>query len=203
MFETITAERAAADQWDVVIAGSSFAAMFFLAGLPRDARVLVVEKGPTVSHADQLATMELPRAEFRFDNRSDRPKHWVAHTMFGGNSNCWWGQVPRFHPSDFTLFEDHGVGAPGRSGTTTLSPSMPRSRRSWKSPGRTTTRCIHGRDRSRFRRISCPEATRPVSRRGPISGCRSPAPAPTAAAAPDAAPTASAICARWIRSSRY
>ena len=112
MFETITAERAAADQWDVVIAGSSFAAMFFLAGLPRDARVLVVEKGPTVSHADQLATMELPRAEFRFDNRSDRPKHWVAHTMFGGNSNCWWGQVPRFHPSDFTLFEDHGVGAP-------------------------------------------------------------------------------------------
>ncbi|WP_425051810.1 GMC oxidoreductase [Psychromarinibacter sp. S121] len=111
MFKTITAEQAAAERWDVLIAGSSFAAMFFLAGLPADARVLVVERGPVMPHADQIETLDLPRADYRLDNRSELPKYWVAHSMFGGNSNCWWGQVPRFHPSDFTLFEDHGVGA--------------------------------------------------------------------------------------------
>ncbi|MDF0602670.1 GMC family oxidoreductase [Psychromarinibacter sp. C21-152] len=112
MFDRITAAEAAAERWDVVIAGSSFSAMFFLRGLPRDARVLIVEKGPLIPHAVQVEERSRPQEPIALDNRSDMPKRWVAHTMFGGNSNCWWGQVPRFHPADFRLFEDHGVGAP-------------------------------------------------------------------------------------------
>lgn len=122
MFERITPAEAAAESWDVVIAGSSFAAMFFLTGLPRDARVLIVEKGPVIPHAVQVDEANLPREPIDLDNRSGVPKHWVAHTMFGGNSNCWWGQVPRFHPSDFRLFEDHGVAAPWPLGYDDLEP---------------------------------------------------------------------------------
>jgi choline dehydrogenase-like flavoprotein len=46
----------------------------------------------------------------------------VATIAFGGNSNCWWGQVPRFHPSDFRLAEDHGVGASWPIGYDDLEP---------------------------------------------------------------------------------
>ncbi len=112
MFEQITKEAAQDQDWDVIIAGSSFAAMFFLKGLPEDTRVLIVEKGQITSHADQLTDGELADTAFEMENSSDHEKTWVAKTAFGGNSNCWWGQVPRFHPSDFRLFETHGVGAP-------------------------------------------------------------------------------------------
>jgi choline dehydrogenase-like flavoprotein len=103
---------ASAQDWDVVIAGSSFSAMFFLRGLPRGLSVLVVEKGRIVPQEALLSGQPRPREDFAMTNNSDHEKIWVAHTLFGGNSNCWWGQVPRFHPSDFALNETHGVAAP-------------------------------------------------------------------------------------------
>lgn len=112
MFKTTTVEQAATENWDVIIAGSSFAAMFFLHGLPSSTRVLIVERGHLIEHADQLTDPNRPRDEYKMDNSSDHPKGWIAHRMFGGNSNCWWGQTPRFHPNDFRMAELYGVGAP-------------------------------------------------------------------------------------------
>src|SRR5690606_4402002 len=44
------------------------------------------------------------------DNTSGAAKVWVAHSTFGGNSNCWWACTPRFHPDDFRLRTLHGAG---------------------------------------------------------------------------------------------
>lgn len=93
----ISVEDAKARHWDVVIAGSSFASMFFLFGLPPDLSVLVVEKGDVRGHAQLRDTFGQDYESFQ----SNSSKRWTARTVFGGNSNCWWGQTPRFHPSDF------------------------------------------------------------------------------------------------------
>lgn len=112
MFPQMDADQAAAQNWDVVIAGSSFSAMFFLRGLPDNLRVLVIEKGPIIPHIDQVSGVPRPQENYAMENLSGHEKTWIAHSIFGGNSNCWWGQVPRFHPSDFRLFETYGVAAP-------------------------------------------------------------------------------------------
>ncbi len=110
MFKEIDFASASASDWDVVIAGSSFAAMFFLYGLPQGLRVLVVEKGEIIPWDRQVFEGNRPRAEIRIDNRSGHEKTLQAHTVFGGNSNCWWGQTPRFHPNDFRLRSLYGIG---------------------------------------------------------------------------------------------
>lgn len=122
MFSEIGLTQAATAEWDVVIVGSSFAAMFFLAGLPKALRVLVVEKGPVVSWEAQVLDGSRPRENIRVANTSDRPKSFVAHSLFGGNSNCWWGQTPRFHPNDFRLASLYGVGEDWPLGYDDLEP---------------------------------------------------------------------------------
>lgn len=110
MFETVNASQAQARHWDVIIAGSSFASMFFLYGLPKDLSVLIVEKGGIQEHWDQIENQINGLEEWPMSNTSGHEKEWVAHTVFGGNSNCWWGQTPRFHPDDFKLRTTAGVG---------------------------------------------------------------------------------------------
>lgn len=120
--ETLTLDAAARERWDVVIAGTSFAAMFFAHGLPPGLRVLFIEKGRHYSHAEWLGDhpgLSEPLAEAE---TSPLPKVWVAHTLFGGNSNCWWGQVPRLHPSDFRLRSLYGVGTDWPFGYDRLEP---------------------------------------------------------------------------------
>lgn len=113
MLNIITLDQARAQSWDVIIAGSSFAAMFFLRGLPDGLRVLVVEKGPLRTHEQDLENgTDRDLEAFAQTGSAASAKTWVAHTKFGGNSNCWWGQVPRFHPSDFRLAEVHQGSAP-------------------------------------------------------------------------------------------
>ncbi|NKB26708.1 MAG: hypothetical protein GKR99_03760 [Rhodobacteraceae bacterium] len=113
VLNTITLDTAQAQTWDVIIAGSSFAAMFFLRGLPDDLRVLIVEKGPLHSLEDDLIHgTDRDLEDFAISAPVGDRKTWVAHTKFGGNSTCWWGQVPRFHPSDFRLSELHQPSAP-------------------------------------------------------------------------------------------
>lgn len=108
----LTFEEARAESWDVVLAGTGFASMFFAAGLRgRGLRVLFVEKGGLVDHADQLAARhESPYETVPQDNRSGRRKDWTVLHRFGGCSNCWWGNAPRLHPSDFSLASRYGVG---------------------------------------------------------------------------------------------
>lgn len=109
MFKQIDITLALETAWDVVLVGSSFASMFFLRNLSPKLRVLIVEKGPLEPHEAQLNS-RLPAEQITQDNRSNLPKRWVAHSLFGGNSNCWTGQSPRFHPGDFELRTQHDVG---------------------------------------------------------------------------------------------
>ncbi len=74
MFEPIELTEAAAEQWDVILAGSSFSSMFFLRGLPTDLRVLVIEKDGIVSHPDQLVGASRNREDFAMDNTSGHRK---------------------------------------------------------------------------------------------------------------------------------
>lgn len=106
----ITAPEAMNRHWDVVIAGSSFASMFFLKGLPPDLSVLIVEKGQFQPHQDQTQVGIFGLEQIAQNNHSDHRKDWVAHTTFGGNSNCWWACTPRFHPNDFRMDTAFGVG---------------------------------------------------------------------------------------------
>ena len=106
----ISAEDAQNRQWDVIIAGTSFAAMFFLRALPAGLSILLVEKGRYQPHETQLQRGIDGLEDFRQINHSPHEKTWTAHTSFGGNSNCWWACTPRFHPNDFQLKTLYGVG---------------------------------------------------------------------------------------------
>ncbi len=108
--QRLSLEEASSREWDVVIAGSSFAAMFFGCGLPDELDVLYVEKGADYSHNDQLERGWAVRENFTQQNHSGEHKNWVAFSLFGGNSNYWWGNAPRLHPDDFSLNSKFGVG---------------------------------------------------------------------------------------------
>lgn len=110
MFNQVDLDAALAEKWDVIIAGTSFAAMFFSRALPNNLKILFVEKGTVQVHDDQLRSGTLGRETLDQENTSDHEKIWVAHSKFGGNSNCWWGQTPRFHPNDFSLKTLYGIG---------------------------------------------------------------------------------------------
>ncbi|MBO9401198.1 GMC family oxidoreductase [Shimia sp. R9_3] len=112
MLKLIEIADAASRSWDMIIVGSSFASMFFLRALPSNLRVLIVEKGPWVSHANALDVRSHANAleTIAMDNLSAHKKLWVAHSKFGGNSNCWWAQTPRFLPDDFMLWSRFGIG---------------------------------------------------------------------------------------------
>ena len=118
----ILLSSALVERWDVIIAGSSFAAMFFLKGLPKGLRVLVLEKGQVQDHADQLVRDTQGLEDIGVENSSDYRKTWTAHSVFGGNSNCWWACVPRLHPHDFQLKSRYGVGEDWPIGYDQLEP---------------------------------------------------------------------------------
>jgi choline dehydrogenase-like flavoprotein len=100
--------------YDLVVIGSGFGALFFLEGYlaarPND-RVLVLERGAYRSHAWQIehATNSLitPSDSHK---QPDGQKPWNYTIGFGGGTNCWYGQAPRFHPTDFKLHSRYGVG---------------------------------------------------------------------------------------------
>lgn len=109
----IELSQAAGRRWDVVLVGTSFAACFFARALRgRDLDVLFVERGPYLDWDHQLAHRhEETPAQLRQTNTSGQRKDWALRHQFGGCSNCWWGNTPRLHPSDFTLASRYGVGA--------------------------------------------------------------------------------------------
>jgi choline dehydrogenase-like flavoprotein len=120
VFELTSLEEAKRQSWDVILVGSSFASMFFLRGLPQNLRVLIIEKGPRIE--PRTETGVYGQEKFSQDNSSEHEKEWVANSKFGGNSNCWWGQVPRFHPNDFKLASLYGVGQDWPLGYNDLEP---------------------------------------------------------------------------------
>ncbi len=105
----ISLAEASAREWDVILAGTSFASMFFGHGLPDGLDVLFVEKGGEYPHSEQVEKGWAVREEILQRNSSGHEKDWPAFTLLGGNSNYWWGDAPRLHPDDFSLKSRFGV----------------------------------------------------------------------------------------------
>jgi len=87
--------------YDIIFVGSGFASSFFLRRRlqmsPASARFLVLERGPYVQHADQVADRRNSPVAAKSTFRVDTPdgaevnKRWQFNIGFGGSSNCWWG----------------------------------------------------------------------------------------------------------------
>ncbi|MEO1189383.1 MAG: hypothetical protein AAFW60_09940 [Pseudomonadota bacterium] len=124
MKQQIDLKTAAARRWDVVIAGSSFAAMFFAQRVKgRGLNVLFVEKGPFIDTETQLATRHTDKPFVTPQkNTSGARKDWAVRHQFGGCSNCWWGNTPRFHPHDLRLKTLYGVAEDWPLSFDTLEP---------------------------------------------------------------------------------
>ncbi len=103
-----------ADGYDVVIGGTGFGSMFFLAGLLRSrpgARILLVEWGDLRDHAWQVEHQSnslLDDAETYRGEAGEKP--WNYTVGYGGGTNCWWANTPRMLPTDFKLKSTYGVG---------------------------------------------------------------------------------------------
>lgn len=104
------------DSYHIVAIGSGFATSFFLreylAKAAANDRVLVLERGPRISHEARLANRMIPRlaGEDTLGRAGDPNKQWAFSIGFGGSSNCWWGCTPRMLPNDFRSKSLYGVG---------------------------------------------------------------------------------------------
>jgi choline dehydrogenase-like flavoprotein len=103
------------DRYDVIIVGTGFAGAFFLMRYleraPKDARVLVLERGGTDTKPWQLENRRTSSIapEDVFTNLTPE-KEWLTSPGFGGNSKCWWAGASRMMPADFQLKTRYGVG---------------------------------------------------------------------------------------------
>lgn len=103
--------------YDVIVIGTGFASSFFLRKFidlrGAQVRILVLERGPLRPHAERLATRLQPNDERPGDYyRAEgmKAKDWNFSIAFGGSSNCWWGNTPRFLPADFAIATRFGHG---------------------------------------------------------------------------------------------
>jgi len=105
----------APEQFGAIIVGTGFASSFFLHSYLQKASleepILVLERGFHDSHASQLENETPSRVPYQdtYINRNPE-KDWQFSVGFGGSSNCWWANTPRFLPSDFELHSRYGVG---------------------------------------------------------------------------------------------
>lgn len=104
----------ARESYDLVVVGSGFGALFFLDRFVRarpEARIIVLEWGGANSHEWQISNQRnstIAPAEAHVQAPDQKP--WNYTIGLGGGTNCWFGQSPRLHPSDFALFTRYGVG---------------------------------------------------------------------------------------------
>jgi choline dehydrogenase-like flavoprotein len=104
----------ATERYDVVVIGSGFGALFFLERFIKarpEARIVVLEWGKANSHEWQVSNQR--NSTIAPDDAHVQPpnqKPWNYTIGLGGGTNCWFGQSPRLHPSDFALFTKYGVG---------------------------------------------------------------------------------------------
>ncbi len=101
--------------YDLIVVGTGFAGSFFLESYlrkaPPQAKVLVLERGEVKEHAERIAARAYFPPSEPYINRSGNPdKRWMFSLAFGGGTNCWWGNSPRFLPADFEMHSRFGVG---------------------------------------------------------------------------------------------
>ena len=109
------------EKYDLVLVGSSFASTFFLKQYlekaPRNASVLILERGYLFPHTDRLRSQRGEQPNITNLNEENTEtfinatnnKRWEFLTGFGGSSNCWHGCTPRFLSSDFKMKTLYGV----------------------------------------------------------------------------------------------
>lgn len=101
--------------YDYIVIGSGFGSLFFLHGLlqrsKRSRKILILERGTALSHAEQLKlntnSTLTPHDQIKVPKGH---KPWNFTTGLGGGTLCWWGQTPRMHPSDFKTYSKYNVG---------------------------------------------------------------------------------------------
>ncbi len=99
-------------KYELIVTGTGFGSSFFLYEALKNVTgpILVLEWGAFNSWQTQLETKQ--NSTFTYEeiylNKSHKP--WIATVGFGGGTNCWWGQTPRFHPNDFRTQSLYGVG---------------------------------------------------------------------------------------------
>jgi choline dehydrogenase-like flavoprotein len=101
------------DVYDLVVIGSGFGSLFFVDGYVSkrpDHRVLVLERGEFHSHEWQVTHRRSSNVRPEETYRTEPThKQWNFTIGQGGGTNCWYGQTPRFHPSDFKMHSRYGV----------------------------------------------------------------------------------------------
>lgn len=99
--------------FDVVVIGSGFGSAFFVKRLlqRKDQRILIVEWGDHHPHDWQFEQGRNSAIPHQDTYASNSEKPWNYTIALGGGSNCWFGQTPRFHPTDFRLRSLYGRGS--------------------------------------------------------------------------------------------
>ena len=120
--------------YDLIVIGTGFAGSFFLERYlekaPANARILILERGERTEHADRVAARAndyISQAEPYITRSGDPSKRWIFNIAFGGGSNCWWGNAPRFLPADFEMHSRFGVGEDWPIGYDDLEPYYDRA----------------------------------------------------------------------------
>lgn len=105
-------ETVNSQHYDFVVVGSGFGSGFFLSKLLETitGRVLVIERGDYNAHSWQVNENRNSSIDRATTYHSDSDKPWNFTIGFGGGTNCWFAQSPRFLPNDFRLKSKYGVG---------------------------------------------------------------------------------------------
>lgn len=121
-------------RYDAAVVGTGFSSSFFLQGFlaraPRDARVIVLERGSKTGGSSQAENRSAASAygasgsgdDVFYRKSGDVSKNWMFTLGFGGGSQCWWGNTPRFLPADFETKSRFGVGRDWPIGYGDLAP---------------------------------------------------------------------------------
>lgn len=118
----------AREPYDLIVVGTGFAGTFFLSRYlgtaPPNARIAVIERGSFRDHPTLIEQRKAHAEDYlnHYRTTGDPDKTWMFTLGFGGGSNCWWGNVPRFLPADFEMRTRFGVGSDWPIGYRDLAP---------------------------------------------------------------------------------
>ena len=118
---------------DVAVVGTGFVGLLTARELVKRGReVMLIERGGTRSHREQLAgggsteaqvfEVDSPTAAHNHEEHGDTPYPWDYLYAVGGSSLHWGGVTPRFLPADFELRSRYGVGVDWPIGYRELEP---------------------------------------------------------------------------------
>ncbi len=103
------------EQFDLIVVGTGPSSSFFLKKYVErfgpEKRILILERGTFRSHADMVRTRDWADKPTEPLYVSNSAIEWLITPSFGGNSNYWLGDTPRFVPADFETASRFGQGS--------------------------------------------------------------------------------------------